>query len=1019
MIDKLFMMMKEYRREIVNNRILNGGNDVKGSAASFFAMRDYKSNNNVQTLLHEINGISRRGGLTQEEYNRFEQRISKMTDTNGENMSVAELWREYKNYTSLMDKNSPFYKSPKYNVEKPKGWRKAKTLEEMMDLAKNANNNERKNMFIELAKQIMRTTEASKINKNPATYDNSKHAAKVANIKKNKEVLQAFIREKNVDLNKPGDLTRAFNSMNIKELEAFYLQHNINSNPYGFSEYLANYKNLMDGKELISILAVNSSMHYKLQAHPLSLAQPVQFKIKNKDGKLVTISQVDLKFSPVSGRLVGSIIAELQTASPDNGKDPVLGDLGINPLTANFVGYLGRLGIENDQLGIINTFAQSAGFGALKKSLSNENYEIDSSFYIDTDKISELHAKLTLREAVNKEESEKKDKTVYNKYSDTFTAEEMKYLGQLMRWYDIQKKASEDLNAFSTVGRSDSTSGALSYNTAGVIQQMIQYEQYRRKLQDPTFSIIGLEKVLDTEMLDPTLGALSQNIDDIREKIKNSPIGHLQADFTLGNELGAMTASELIPEVSKETIDIITELSEALPNGGNLGFSKNLANLQKMLNALMNYKQSKFNFMRGKNLMERRNYYIHDFPMKYVAFLAARPKMEKRFPVLRAITVKSGKPIKFINIGGIKEGTRQAFQNQMLMMLADKNKDIRQFAMDLFMYSLYSDGLNFGPSSLSILFTTSFLDGIKNDTNNYNSDLMKANKVSMEAKVPGTDITNRENFIRQFLINNRHMLPAAKIDKKAGMELVDEFEQKYGKNKKRKVPRQIVINQTDFNDALFRKQNVLNSNNQLYKMIKFRGNTFSLSQNENGQWVYNLMEEVPTSMYYDGSTAYYDIAYNELKSRGNITKLTSTQKKDLKAKAEDSKMGNSENNQGNENPTENEFIPSNTQEQMTPDTVAEEEVPNIVIDENAEATRSNAQDDTITVGGHTISVSKINPTEKVGGDNIQDARDDASNIRDIDKKLAEMGNDINDIKKEANKKQNLDKFEKENGGKKC
>jgi hypothetical protein len=263
------------------------------------------------------------------------------------------------------------------------------------------------------------------------------------------------------------------------------------------------------------------------------------------------------------------------------------------------------------------------------------------------------------------------------------------------------------------------------------------------------------------------------------------------------------------------------------------------------------------------------------------------------------------------------------------------------------------------------------------------------------------------------------MLPAAKINKKAGMELVDEFEQKYGKNKKRKVPRQIVISQTDFNDALFRKQNVLNSNNQLYKMIKFRGNTFSLSQNENGQWVYNLMEEVPTSMYYDGSTAYYDIAYNELKSRGNITKLTSTQKKDLKAKAEDSKMGNSENNQGNENPTENEFIPSNTQEQMTPDAVAEEEVPNIVIDENAEATRSNAQDDTITVGGHTISVSKINPIEKVSGDNIQDARDDASNIRDIDKKLAEMGNDINDIKKEANKKQNLDKFEKENGGKKC
>jgi hypothetical protein len=290
----------------------------------------------------------------------------------------------------------------------------------------------------------------------------------------------------------------------------------------------------------------------------------------------------------------------------------------------------------------------------------------------------------------------------------------------------------------------------------------------------------------------------------------------------------------------------------------------------------------------------------------------------------------------------------------------------------------------------------------------------------MKAKVPGTDITNEENFVRQFLINNRHLLPAAKIDKKAGMELIDEFEQKYGKSKTRKVPRQIVINQTNFNDELFRKQKILNENGQLYKMIKFRGNTYSLSQNENGQWVYNLMEDVPTSMYYDGSTAYYDIAYNELKSRGNITKLTSTQKKAFRAEANESRVNSSESNQGNENPGNTEFIPSNTQEEVVPETVAEEEVPDIVnINDDADANAANVADDTITVGGHTISVSNINPRDQVGGDNISDSQDNASDIRDNDKTLSKMGNDINDIKKEANKKQNLDKFEKENGGKRC
>jgi hypothetical protein len=289
----------------------------------------------------------------------------------------------------------------------------------------------------------------------------------------------------------------------------------------------------------------------------------------------------------------------------------------------------------------------------------------------------------------------------------------------------------------------------------------------------------------------------------------------------------------------------------------------------------------------------------------------------------------------------------------------------------------------------------------------------------MESKVPGTDITNRENFVRQFLINNRHLLPAAKIDKKAGMEFIDEIEQKYGKSKTRKVPRQIVINQTDFNDALFRKQNLLSSNNLLYKMIKFRGNTYSLNQNEEGKWVYNLMEDVPTSMYYDGSTAYYDIAYSELKSRGNITKLTSTQKKEFRAEANQERVNSAESNQGRENPGNTEFIPSNTQEEVVPETVAEEEVSDVVINDDADANAANMADDTITVGGHTISVSNINPRDQVGGDNIKDSQDNASNIRDNDKTLNKMGNDINDIKKEANKKQNLEKFEKENGGKKC
>ena len=153
----------------------------------------------------------------------------------------------------------------------------------------------------------------------------------------------------------------------------------------------------------------------------------------------------------------------------------------------------------------------------------------------------------------------------------------------------------------------------------------------------------------------------------------------------------------------------------------------------------------------GKSIMEKRNYYIHDFPMKLNAFLDEKNSKGKyKYPEIRNSTIIkrisniSRKGIKFANIGKVSPEARRVYFETLDGMIANEDAKVREIAQDLLMYSFYDNGLNFAHNSFGIFFTTFFLSKIPR----YIDALKEANGRLQ------SDPTFVRRYVEQFLLNN-------------------------------------------------------------------------------------------------------------------------------------------------------------------------------------------------------------------------------------------------------------------------
>jgi hypothetical protein len=321
--------------------------------------------------------------------------------------------------------------------------------------------------------------------------------------------------------------------------------------------------------------------------------------------------------------------------------------------------------------------------------------------------------------------------------------------------------------------RSDSPNGALKISAAEGIQQLLKVKDFELEASSPSYPIQGFnEDFIDLNLKVHDYNEDGKEIsgyDAFRRTVMNKPVPRLQAFYSLGIGNAFSLCARYLPSTTSGVLNAVQKLraetndnyksrNDSILNGS----AKNLKSFLSELNTfILTMGDSIFAVPEAENgerqLMSVRNYYIHDFPAKYKAFLEEKDDKGnyvhedvRNMTLIKMITNASEKGIRFFNVGGHTTPlARKYFMEDLESLLKSEDKDVRDFAQDLFLYAYYDSGLNFGHSNYGIFFTTAFMLSMPR----YIDRLVAANgrMVSDSEKM-------FDRFIYQYLLNHPKLL---------------------------------------------------------------------------------------------------------------------------------------------------------------------------------------------------------------------------------------------------------------------
>lgn len=533
---------------------------------------------------------------------------------------------------------------------------------------------------------------------------------------------------------------------------------------FSFTDSVRNKKNLMDGKALIGIFALSRSVHDKLQHFNIKLKDSCVFKVKTSDGSVVTITDVDPVFSPITGRRVSGVLKESQAASPDNGKDPCLGSLGLNTKNAYLYNFVVKVGFDSGQASTILMLNNSS---IVLEKLAKEIYSKDNTafqekknetdenrnkelFVFELDEIRELLVDLANgRLSINK-----------NK------AEIIKLIEHLNAFKRTIKPAARDYQKVQKVARVDSVNGAIPSDLGGALELYMDILNLKREIGTNEFNIQGIEKFLDLEL---------QPSKTSRETIleKEEGLTKMQSSYTYGILGPFVMLKTFFPQISIEMADGLEEL---------IKYTK----FDKLPTNIINNWLNKFTSfcLSGKSLfgneivddklvtlLEKRNYYINDFPVNLLKSLKLKDE-ETGEPVhpdlvknefIKKLANEPGKGISFKLQSALRSEDRKEYAEAAEELVNSEDAEVRRIGIDLFMYGYYFTCLNYTYKNYVNMFSTTYLQNavpnyleeLKEVNREFNDDINGSIKMKEDIKV----------YNIQYLLNNPGLLPTRKLKK--------------------------------------------------------------------------------------------------------------------------------------------------------------------------------------------------------------------------------------------------------------
>lgn len=608
----------------------------------------------------------------------------------------------------------------------------------------------RNNMLIDIIEAIITSPYGSGRSQKPGQFDSLKRQSLIHKIVNDRQAFQKYI-ETHKDSN---NILESLIGESDKYLKKFYEEYAEVQNPNDILWYVNQHYNLMQGNDLIGGAAVASSNHLKLQNLPNfrlkeGLFNQLPFKYKGNTYYLGS-EGINRVTSPITKQTISDLYAEVQAAAPDNGKDPVLGYLGINLDNLYFVNYLIGLGLPIEAISnIMLIYKNLESYINTFFDKKNNRYDITNNKYLnsainggyDGDISNAVNIILTNSKALE---------------------ENPTYIRGFLNMILALDYQASILNNISSYSRVDSTNGALPVLSGEAIQQRLKVQKFIKEMNTSNFPFNGLEDFINTS-LDPEVQYLNENgeiKEEFRDKLLESPISRMQAMYSLGITGASTLMSRHLISMNPSIIENLETLAKE--NGINLLGKKGLVFINNYLKNITTYLMSSNQFIgdaydTDNNLVQSQkdnsNYYIHDFPIKLFNSL---PKLRKKYPelsILKNILVSKNKGILLQSVTNITEQTRNIFREELEYMLKSDNAELNKTVLDLFLYSYYKTGLQYKYNSYGILFSTFFLDML--------GDVIPNLKEATRDFSNYTDNYNKEDLERysfQFLLNNINLI---------------------------------------------------------------------------------------------------------------------------------------------------------------------------------------------------------------------------------------------------------------------
>lgn len=568
--------------------------------------------------------------------------------------------------------------------------------------------------------------------------------ADVVNQHDNAATILKILHHKSVE----NDMER--DTINLKHLQDF-LERGPQMNALLPQTYNYMHTQNMVGASLVGVYANGASMHTKMQETYLSIDDAHAFDLAGFDGQYRRIQSLHDQTTNIGGRIVSiqENIAQLQAASVDNAKEPTLADLYQSMATSGTALMMARAGIDIEELSYFFGVEKSTNKADLhvgSKQVNNLLSHVSRRFgkqdgpnkvtveeIINTNIYVQKYPDL-IRAYLTIRTSEKGEGTSLNPELEEFlvtygqrnnlTGTEMdSILLAIYNTYSVLnniKTLKDKLKHANDIMQCDSTNHALAVSIPEAILQKFEVDRVNALMDSRDFPFIGDEDVpVSEEFIRNMVITNTQSRETMEENLMSRRLPHIQAFYSLGIELPLGIMKDYLiqgnSELQENLIRLLRDAPDAVfrrTSSGKFGGTR-LVNsyfreyMQYLLSSTEEFGDSDTDSYDVKRMYYLEKFYKDFLKLKrkghpailYNSTLSritiTRPSGENANQVPQLILPKSGKLTPLM---------KASIRRDLDMLLYSKDPEVVELGLNLFKYSFYNNGFNYGPNAFGPYF---------------------------------------------------------------------------------------------------------------------------------------------------------------------------------------------------------------------------------------------------------------------------------------------------------------------------